>query len=199
MSFIADVIIAMLLAMSGASAEEPAQRSSIVAIVGDSITWEHQDHIHDELAACGLPPVVIDAKPGRITTTSETPFGYIQSGVEAIEDIEETIDPSTWIIELGTNDVNTGRTTTDFWAHNVVDQVLDILDSTDTIYWVNTYVEVGRPEDSARFNRVLETYDRIQVLDWAEHAHMFLYDGIHPNQAGATHMADIYCNNLKGK
>lgn len=193
-----ELILAALIALvGGATATEEADRTDLVALVGDSITWEHSDILMQELNQCGSPPVMIDALPGRVTTTSDTLFGYIPSGVDAIREIEQTADPDTWIIELGVNDVNSGRVPTRAWAQFVIDSVFDLIDEDDTVYWVNTYTEVGRPADSALFNSVLEADDRIaDVLDWASNASPYLYDGLHPTSEGARFMASMYCDIL---
>lgn len=190
-------LLAVLMSLLGsASGAEPAQRESAVGLVGDSVTWEHLTAIEQELRSCGIPPVVVDAVPGRVTTTIETPFGPIPSGVEAVERIEQEVDPRTWIIEMGVNDVNAGRVTTEAGAMHVIDSVLRLLDPTDDVFWVDTYTEVGRPADSALFNDVLRADQRITVIGWAEHAAPFVYDGLHPTEDGARLMAELYCSAL---
>lgn len=185
-------LIAAALA-AGVQAESPAARSELVALVGDSITFEHQDVIERAFLDCNAPRVVIDAQPGRVTTTSSTPLGEIESGLEAIEAIRSTSDPSTWLIELGVNDVNVGRVPDEAAARSVIDSVLDLVDEDDTVYWVDLYTVGDRADRAELFNRVLRSYDRIDVLDWADKAPSLVYDGLHPTAEGAAVMAGEYC------
>lgn len=188
-------LLALILAiMAPVTSTEPAQRNNLVALVGDSVTNEHREVIKEELLLCGSPQFTIDAISGRVTVTSATAFGEIESGLEAISKIEENANPSTWIIELGVNDVNSGYVDSTESAQFVIDAVLKIVDKTDVVYWVNTYTEVGRPDGSAIFNQALAAEDRITVIDWASHASPYLYDGLHPTADGARFMASMYCD-----
>lgn len=190
-------LIALILAVcSAAQADAPAQRESLVGLVGDSITAENQDAIAQELQRCGAPPVVIDAEPGRITLTSDTPFGIIPSGVSAVAAMEAEVDPDTWVIELGVNDVNVDAVNSVADATAVIDAVLAEVEPDDRVIWVDTYT-VHQPADSALFNSVVRSDPRIEWINWADNAEPYLYDGLHPTEAGARWMAQQYCDALR--
>ncbi len=167
-----------------------------VALVGDSITFEHGEVYAAALAACGAPDAVIDARSGRmITTTDGNPFGPIPSGLAAIEMIERTVDPGVWLIELGVNDVNLG-VFDEGGMQCTIKRVLELLDPDDVVFWVGTWTVGPRAHLAAEFTTSLETHDRITVLDWPAVAEELVYDGLHPTSEGARQLAAMYCDCL---
>ena len=181
------ILIAMIAAIFGVA---PAERQSLVMIVGDSITAQHTEQIQNEMQGC--KPTGIRAVSGRSMSVSTSPWGYIPSGYETINDIENTIDPSTWIIELGVNDVNGGHVKSLEDAHRIINQALSLIDETDTVYWLTTYSEFNET-GTALFNWALWTNKRIVVLDWAPLAAGRTVDGLHPNTDAVSDLAKLYC------
>lgn len=169
---------------------EPAKPER-VALVGDSITWEHQTLIENELATCGAPQVTIDALPGRMATTSSTPIGSIPSGFDAIEKLESRLDPTSWIIELGINDVNAGAAVDEAEIVALIDGVLERV-AGDDVTWVAPWTAGQNGPVAAQFTDILTRYD-IDVIDWPQVAETLVYDGLHPTEAGAIWLGSEYC------
>lgn len=167
--------------------------TATVGWVGDSITWAEQDAIVTELHACGYDDVHVDARPGRALTSTDTVFGYIPSGLDAIAQLEDTVDPDVWIIEQGLNDIHMGLVVDEDDMRAAIESVRAIIDRTDKLIWITTYSEQAEyVERHELFGEVLDA-EVVAVADWAAIAPGKTYDGIHVDSDGAATMARLAC------
>lgn len=182
--------------LTSVSPDAPAQPVGVVGFVGDSITDFNLAEIQRRLEECDAPPVTFDVLGGRQAMNDfvDPVNGVLPSGLSAIEHIEQTVDPSVWVFEIGVNDMHVGLAQTPSSVRVLIDGALAQIDATDTVYWVNTY-SVYAPAWPV-FNAELEANERIVVLDWAAHAPTNNSDGVHPNDAGVQILSDMYCDAL---
>lgn len=167
-----------------------------VAWIGDSISWSEQPTIETGMAECGYD-VHLDTLPGRTLTSSDTVFGRIPSGLDAIAQLEATVDPDVWVIEQGLNDIHMGFLHDEAGMRDAVDAVRAIIDNDDEIVWVTTYS--GQEAYTAHhdlFNEVLRS--EVAVADWAAVAASTNLDdaGIHPDADGMATMVSLVCGAL---
>lgn len=187
-----EAIIAGLLAILGPASTadlEPADRESVVAIIGDSLTAEHLDQIEDE-AACA--PLVINAMGGRRITEGREVFGvWTPSGLDALASLP--VRPATVIVELGTNDVEHIDSPAE--AADLVSSMLAAVGQSRVV-WV-TVAHPHHPVRSTWLNDAI-ALSGVEMILWHETVRPeLLRDAVHLNEAGASAMADLYCEAMR--
>ncbi len=162
-----------------------------IAMVGDSITRGSEVALRAAFDDLGVEVAAIDGADGRRMTVE----GYVSSGRQAVEAVDQAHDPDLWVVALGTNDVAQYASDEDY--RTAIDAVLDELPADDEpLVWVDVFLDgsEGRCED---FNRVLrEALDdrgNATIVDWSLLAGQdgMLVDGIHPGSIGIEVFADL--------
>ncbi len=183
--------------------QEPLTVTS-VAMVGDSITEASADELRDALADIGVDEVHIDGEARRRVLVGSGRNGRSLSGVRAVEALlEDGVDPSAWVIALGTNDVG-GFGSADE-GRELIKQITELLPPTVPLVWVNVY----RPSDlraTRLFNEllagVLESRANAIVADWYAIAtdpelDVLRRDDLHPNDEGQVAFAELVVQALQ--
>lgn len=162
-----------------------------VAVVGDSITEGSAALLESTLRGAGVDDVRIEGKASRRIEVGNGKGAAPKSGVITLyELLAEGVDPSVWVIELGTNDVGSYGSADEYGA--LIDLITDMLPSSKPLVWVNTYREQYL-DDTKVFNLVLE--QRMQqrgnavIADWytvasAPDQTVLRSDNLHPNENG---------------
>ena len=170
--------------LSTSAALAPAQRSPPVMLIGDSITDWNEPLVQSTLDNCGSR-VLIDALAGRGIVDES----YIKPN--AVNAASGSVNPETWLFQIGSNELWNGVTEEN--SAFLIESLLEQTDPSDRVLWVNTYV-TSPDIDYQTFNKTLERYPRIEILDWAgAAAPELLQDPVHPTSEGAQVMADLYC------
>ena len=180
----------------GGSFEPVPSAITSVAVIGDSITAGSAAAIDSALRGAGVEDVRIDGKTSRRIEVGNGKGDAPKSGVIAVyELLAEGIDPSVWVIELGTNDVGSYGSADEYGA--LIDQITDMLPASKPLVWVNTYREQYL-DDTLVFNLVLEQRmserGNAVVADWytvasAPDQTVLQGDHLHPNENGQSALA----------
>ena len=185
------------------SPREPITINS-VAMVGDSITAASAGELRDALADIGVDEVYIDGEASRRVLVGSGRNGGSLSGVKAVEALlEDGVNPSAWVVALGTNDVG-GFGTADE-GRELIEKITELLAPTVPLVWVNVY----RPSDlraTRLFNEllagVLESRGNAIVADWYAIAtdpelDVLRSDDLHPNDEGKVAFAELVAQALQ--
>jgi lysophospholipase L1-like esterase len=192
------------LGAPGARATEPAVRinrlCTRVWVIGDSLTVGSAAALRSGLDGLELDAHLVDGANGR-----RIPATASISGVLAARSIRASKgEANCWVIALGTNDVNSGVTTTTR-ARAVVAEMLAEVTPNARVWWVNVDFRsiegaaVDYPAVTKTFNAVLNERAaadlRFQVIDWytlaKSHPEWFLKpdgtaDPVHVSSTGYT-------------
>ena len=173
-------------------------------MVGDSITEGSADELRALLAGLGIDDVHIDGEASRRIEIGSGRNGHSLSGVRAVESfLEDGVDPSVWVIALGTNDV--GGFGTPQEGEELIAKITALLPPPKPLVWVNVY----RPSELRQtrvFNEVLEGHlsDRgnATVADWYTIAtdpdlDVLRSDDLHPNDEGQVAFAELVVQALQ--
>ena len=191
---------------SGAAATNPftqgappgSVRSAItsVVMVGDSITEASAVQLTGALNAAGVENARIEGKASRRIEVGNGKGSAPLSGVGTVYSLlVEGVDPSAWVIALGTNDVGSYADAEQYGA--LIDLITGMLPATKSLVWVNTY-RSQYLDDTLVFNSVLA--DRLRargnavVADWysvasAPDQTVLQSDNLHPNENGKLALA----------
>lgn len=163
--------------------------SGAVAVVGDSLTYSYWSALPGSFVAQQWGPFALEARSARRTLVTTS---IATSGVDGIRRIRATgFDPVTWIIALGTNDMNitykNPRATDE-----LIDALMAELGSGHRVIWVNVYAR-DFPAQTRAFNDALTLATRrhgnLAIADWyglvMAHPNWIGSDGIHPTLEGA--------------
>lgn len=173
----------------GALGSAPSAITS-VAMVGDSITEGSVDAITSTLVGAGVEDVRIEGKHSRRIEVGNGKGDAPVSGIITVYDLlAEGVDPSAWVIELGTNDIGSYDGAEEYGA--LIDKITVMLPGKPLV-WVNTYRKQYL-DDTLVFNMVLEermtTRGNAVVADWysvasAPDQTVLRSDNLHPNENG---------------
>ena len=173
----------------GALGSAPSAITS-VAMVGDSITEGSVDAITSTLVGAGVEDVRIEGKHSRRIEVGNGKGDAPVSGIITVYDLlAEGVDPSAWVIELGTNDIGSYDGAEEYGA--LIDKITAMLPGKPLV-WVNTYRKQYL-DDTLVFNMVLEermtTRGNAVVADWfsvasAPDQTVLRSDNLHPNENG---------------
>ncbi|MEQ1698511.1 MAG: GDSL-type esterase/lipase family protein [Ilumatobacteraceae bacterium] len=180
----------------GGSAEPVPAAITSVAVVGDSITAGSAPAIDAALRGAGVEDVRIEGATSRRIEVGNGKGDAPKSGVIAVyELLAEGVDPSVWVIELGTNDVGSYGSPEEYGA--LIDAITTMLPPSKPMVWVNTYREQYL-DDTLVFNLVLEQRmterGNAVVADWysvasAPDQTVLRGDRLHPNENGQNALA----------
>ncbi|MGB8859978.1 MAG: GDSL-type esterase/lipase family protein [Ilumatobacteraceae bacterium] len=161
-----------------------------VTMVGDSITEGSLQVLTTTLTDAGVTDLRIEGKRSRRIDVGNGKGDAPKSGIITIyELLAEGVDPTAWVIELGTNDVGSYGGAEEYGA--LIDKVTDMLPSKPLV-WVNTYREQFL-DQTVVFNTVLEqrmdARGNAVVADWysvasAPEQTVLRSDHLHPNDNG---------------
>lgn len=131
----ATLLLAILLAPFGTPAESAPSDAPppAIVLVGDSITDMHRSTLTEVADACDTDIALHSQSSRRIADSYELDGRWVNSGLDEIDRIRATQDPTTWIIELGTNDLPNITEVDD--ARTRIDAVLARLDDGDRVIW----------------------------------------------------------------
>jgi hypothetical protein len=190
------LIIAIITAqfVAPAASEQPdPPPPAVVMLVGDSITDMHRPPLTEIVEACGVRIELHSLSGRRIATPYELDGRWINSGLDEIDSIRANQDPTTWVIELGSNDLPYIRSIRD--AHERIDAVLTKLDADDRVIWT-TVLFPHFAEATALFNEALTLKTGIELVEWHTVAADHLADAVHPTEEGARLLGRMYCDAL---
>lgn len=193
------IFAAMIAAITGpfvAPAESDQSEPSPVAtvvLVGDSITDMHRLALTDEVEECGASIELHSLSGRRIATSYELEGRWVNSGLDEIDGIGADQDPTTWIIELGSNDLAYIKSIGD--AHERIDAVLEKIGSDDRVIWT-TVLFPHFAEATALFNEALTQKVGVDLVEWHTIAAGHLADAVHPTEEGARLLGRMYCDAL---
>lgn len=193
----------VLLPPGGTFAPVPSAITS-VAMVGDSITEGSAIAIDEALRGAGVEDVRIEGKASRRIEVGNGNGDAPKSGVITVyELLAEGLDPSVWVIELGTNDIGGYNGAEEYGA--LIDSITEMLPTSKPLVWVNTYREQYL-DDTLMFNLVLEQRmaDRgnAVIADWytvasAPDQTVLRSDNLHPNENGQSALALLILASLQ--
>lgn len=177
---------AVLSPQAGASPE-------VVHVVGDSVTAVHGSTIVSGLAECGWDARLHSTSSRRIDLAYEWHEQWVSSGIDEVERILASADPDTWILELGSNDLQE-ITSTD-QAAALIDEVLARIDPGDRVLWITVlWPEYDTAADM--FNDALRDRADIELVEWDLAGRDHLADAVHPTSEGAALLAQLCCDAL---
>jgi lysophospholipase L1-like esterase len=191
------VMVAVLLVARPSSAavqgslhiDRTVRANGAIAMVGDSLTYSYWSALPGSFRAQQWGPFALEARSARRTLVTTS---IATSGVEGIRRIRATgFDPDTWIIALGTNDMNITYQTPGA-TDALIDALMAELGNGHHVVWVNVYAR-DFPAQTRAFNAALTAAMRrhanLAVADWyglvMAHPNWIGADGIHPTLAGA--------------
>ena len=164
-----------------------------VAMVGDSITEASVLDLTATLSDAGVEDVRIDGKSGRrIAVGTGNAFSPVSGILTVYGLLAEGVDPSVWVIALGTNDVGNYANGDQYGA--LIDRITALLPAEKQLVWVNTFREQYL-DDTVLFNTLLaermKSRGNAVVADWfrvasAPDQTVLLSDRLHPNDNGRT-------------
>lgn len=161
--------------------------------MGDSITDMNRAVIEPVLAGCGADVHLHSLSARRIEVGYEWNGGWVNSGLDEIDRIREVADPTTWIIELGSNDLQDITTPDD--AHRLIQAVLDRTDDHDRVLWTTVLWPYWSSATDI-FNAALVATPGIELVEWHTVGGDHLADPVHPTDEGARILASMYCDAL---
>ena len=170
-----------------------APTGSSVHLVGNSITAMHGGTIVSGLTRCGWDVELHSMSARRVELAYEWHDRWVTSGIGEIESILTTNDPDTWIIELGSNDLQDLRVAED--ARRLIDAALDRIGPEDRVLWT-TVLWRGHDEAALMFNDALRSTPGLETVGWDEIGRDHLADSVHPTSHGASLLAELYCRGL---
>jgi hypothetical protein len=177
---------------AGSGATNPLSRP-IVAVVGDSLAFSAASEIDAALRDDGMTPVLQVAPGRRIPAWGLD--GQISPGLDVVRALRR-LDPSVWVIQLGTNDIvaepfDRGRYGT------LIRSVLDLTGPGVPVVWVSVH-RADHPAESSAFDDVLREVSAAQpeltIADWASVAGVepvLADDGVHLSANGIPRFAEV--------
>ena len=189
------LIAAILIAPFSTPAEHAMndQPTPAIVLVGDSITDMHRSTLAEVADACDVDIALHSQSGRRISDAYELDGRWVNSGFDELDRIRATQDPTTWIIELGTNDLPNITTLDD--ARNRIDAVLGRLGDGDRVIWT-TVLFPHFARATQLFNDALATTAGIELVAWDAIAADHLADAVHPSERGAQLLGELYCDAL---
>jgi len=175
-----------------------------VAMVGDSITAGSSDELRAAFRDDNIDNVTIDGETSRRIENGNGKNGNTLSGVRALQALlDDGVDPSVWVIALGTNDVGLFGTPQE--CAELIEEITTLLPPPVPLVWVNVY-RASQLRQTKVFNEVLEGMladrgDAI-VADWYSIASnpdrdVLRSDNLHPNDEGQLVFADLVVQALQ--
>lgn len=173
-------------------------RAAITSVVmmGDSITEASVEQLIEVLNSAGVDEARIEGKASRRIEVGNGKGSAPLSGVGTVYSLlAEGLDPSAWVIALGTNDVGSYADAEQYGA--LIDSIADMLPPAKPLVWVNTYREQYL-DDTVLFNTVLaermNARGNAVVADWfsvasAPDQTVLRSDNLHPNDNGKQALA----------
>jgi len=162
-----------------------------VVMVGDSITEGSQAMLTTALTDAGVDDVRIEGEASRRIEVGNGKGSGPASGIITMYALlVEGVDPSVWVVELGTNDIGSYNGAEEYGA--LIDKVTIMLPTTKPLVWVNTY-RSQYLDDTMLFNSVLAERMKARgnavVADWfavasAPGQTVLRSDNLHPNVNG---------------
>ncbi len=172
--------------------EVVAVRPETVVVVGDSLALSAEEDIRGVLRATSMDVVEFDAAENRRTNKS---LDDLTSGVEAVTNMQDSIDPDLWVIALGTNDVGGQESPDRFRAD--VDELLALIPTGVPVIWVDVWIK-SRVEGSIEANDVLReaaaARPGMSVINWFQYGDdpgLINDDGVHLSNDGQTKFATV--------
>src|SRR6056297_2237773 len=165
----------------------------VTYLVGDSITDMNRAVIAPVLDACGADVHLHSLSARRIEQSYEWNGGWVNSGLDEIDRILEVADPTTWIVELGSNDLQDIHSPDD--AHRLIRAVLDRIGDDDVLWTTTLWPFHGSAMEI--FNAALRDTPDIELVDWHAVGGDHLADPVHPTDEGARILAGLYCEALQ--
>lgn len=177
-----------------------------VAIVGDSITAASTPALRAALSEMGIDDddIVIDGQTSRRIENGSGKNGRALSGVRTITALlDDGIDPSAWVIALGTNDVGLFGTPQE--CSELIEKITDLLPPAVPLVWVNVYRSSDLRETRV-FNEVLDEVMSARgdavIADWYAVAtdpdiDVLRSDDLHPNDEGELAFAELVVQALQ--
>ena len=177
-----------------------------IAMVGDSITEASSTALREAFIELGIDDddIVVDGETSRRIENGNGKNGNTLSGTRALQALlDDGVDPSVWVIALGTNDVGLFGTPQE--CAELIEEITTLLPPPVPLVWVNVY-RSSEVRETRVFNEVLEGVltDRggAIVADWYSIASdpdrdVLRSDNLHPNDEGRLVFADLVVQALQ--
>ena len=161
-----------------------------VGMVGDSITEGSADVLRTAFTTAGVDDVHIDGKHSRRIEVGNGNGDAPLSGIRTLYNmLAEGVNPSAWVMELGTNDVGSYANADEYGK--LIDQITAMIPNKPLV-WVNTYRKQYL-DATVVFNTVvaerMQARGNAAVADWftvasAPDQTVLRGDHLHPNENG---------------
>ena len=172
------------------AAEAPA--APVVAMIGDSIGFSAASALDAALRASGVTPA-LELAPGRRIAEWGLD-GEIGPALDSVQALK-ALDPTVWVVELGTNDIDALPFDREAYTELVV-SVLDLIGPGVPVAWLNVH-RGDRPAESRAFDDVLRLLaaqrPELIVADWdavARAEPVLGPDGVHLTLKGVSRLVD---------
>ncbi len=172
-------------------------RPATAAVVGDSLALSAEEDIWGLLRANSIDVIGFEAQENRRTNKS---LDDLTSGVEAVSELQATVDPDLWVIALGTNDVGGQESAEAFRAD--VDELLALIPPGVPVIWVDVWIE-SRVEGSVEANDVLRSAAAarpgMSVINWFQYGDdpgIINDDGVHLSVDGQSKFATVIADEV---
>ena len=177
-----------------------------IAMVGDSITGGSSTALREAFIDLGIDDdeIVIDSETSRRIENGNGKNGNTLSGARALQALlDDGVDPSVWVIALGTNDVGLFGTPQE--CAELIEEITTLLPPPVPLVWVNVY-RSSEVRETRVFNEVLEGVLAARggaiVADWYSIASdpdrdVLRSDNLHPNDEGRLVFADLVVQALQ--
>ena len=193
-------------ATDGAAPPQEQDPLVSIAMVGDSITGASSTALREAFIELGIDDddIVVDGETSRRIENGNGKNGNTLSGTRALQALlDDGVDPSVWVIALGTNDVGLFGTPQE--CAELIEEITTLLPPPVPLVWVNVY-RSSDVRETRVFNEVLEGVladrgDAI-VADWYSIASdpdrdVLRSDNLHPNDEGRLVFADLVVQALQ--
>jgi lysophospholipase L1-like esterase len=172
--------------------EPVIERPRTVAVVGDSLTRSAEEEILAALTASGLRVLTVDGLESRRMANGS---GARPAGTDAIDNIQQVVEPDLWVIALGTNDVAATGTADEF--RNEMREVLALIPDDVPVVWVDLWIRDRTTAIVAANQSIRDELRRWRggsaVVDWYSHGDddgIIVSDGVHLTATGQQLFAD---------
>jgi len=172
-------------------------RPATVTVVGDSLAMSAEEDIWGLLRANSVDVIGFDAQENRRTNKA---LDDLRSGVQAVTELQATLDPDLWVIALGTNDVG-GQESADAFRSDV-DELLALIPQGVPVIWVDVWIE-SRVEGCISANEVLRAAAAerpgMSVINWFQYGDdpgIIHDDGVHLSADGQAKFAAVIADEV---
>ena len=185
------LLVAMLLPVV-AGCGPAAVSNPRALLIGDSIMSQARSQIDAAVRDSGWQPVVAAVPGSRIED-----WPVVTGGLVARQ------KPAIAVVELGTNNCSIGGGCTDLQAR--IDTVMQVLDETDTVLWLNVQEDVPSSDNAQYVNAQLDEaqgrWPKMKIVDFngdfEDRPELNIADQVHLTDPGKVALAKLIDDSLE--